>query len=241
MEELLLKAPPRGMQRRNPSRVLFLAANPSPALTLRIAQEARAVDDALRASGRSERFKLDQRWAVTAADLAASLLRCEPAAVHISGHGGAASLALERDPLLLAAAGPGAGKRDLCRPAKPGFDPDAKCEELLMASLAGLFAAAGRGIRCVVLNACHSAPLAEAIAQHVDCTIGMTGAIGDLSAILFARGFYSALGHGRSVQTAFDLACQQIRAVGLADAGVPRLFGPRSDPGHCMLVTDDPL
>jgi hypothetical protein len=220
-------------------RVLFLAANPADTSRLRIDQEARAVDDALRASGRRERFELDQRWAATAADLAESLLRFEPAAVHVSGHGGADALALERDALAFAAGMPREGHRDLVPAhAGPGDETDRRSEERFMSALAGIFASAGGGVRCVLLNACHSAPLAEAIAAHVECAIGMTGAIGDLSAILFARGFYSALGYGRSVQTAFDLARQQISAVGLADAQVPRLFGRRGDPARCVLVTD---
>ncbi len=228
-------------QGQRPIRILFMAANPSGTSRLRIDQEARAVDDALRTSGHSGRFELDQRWAVTAADMAESLLRFEPMAVHVSGHGGAASLALESDPLVIAAGRPAMGRRDVAATAaKTGSDENAEGEAPLMAALAGLFASAGHGIRSVVLNACHSARLAEAIAKHVDCSIGMSGAIGDLAAILFARGYYNALGYGRSVQTAFELACQQLTAVGLADARVPRLFAHRCDPRQCVLVSNDP-
>ena len=51
-------------------------------------------------------------------------------------------------------------------------------------------------IRCVVLNACYSEAQAQAIAEAIDCVVGMTSAVGDDAAIEFATAFYRALGYG---------------------------------------------
>jgi hypothetical protein len=75
-----------------------------------------------------------------------------------------------------------------------------------------------------VLNACFSELQASAIAEHVDCVVGMTAAVKDTSAIDFAGAFYQGLGFGRSVQKAFRLGKNQIDLDGLAQADVPRLL-----------------
>ena len=49
-------------------------------------------------------------------------------------------------------------------------------------------------VQLVVLNACYSAPIATALLAHVDCVVGMTGAIQDNAAQNFAIGFYGGLG-----------------------------------------------
>ncbi len=54
------------------------------------------------------------------------------------------------------------------------------------------------------VNCCYSRSQAEAIAEHVDCTVGMNMRIGDRAAIIFAASFYRALGFGRSVREAFE-------------------------------------
>jgi hypothetical protein len=48
------------------------------------------------------------------------------------------------------------------------------------------------------LNACDSAPQAEAIVSVIDCAVGMSDEIDDSAAIAFAAAFYEALGYGRS-------------------------------------------
>ncbi len=49
-------------------------------------------------------------------------------------------------------------------------------------------------IKCVLLNACHSAKATVAISHHIDYAIGMNDKIIDEVAIEFAKGFYDGLG-----------------------------------------------
>ena len=91
-------------------------------------------------------------------------------------------------------------------------------------------------IRCVVLNACYSATQAKAIAQHIDCVIGMSKAVGDQAAISFAGSFYQALAYGRDLQTAFDLGCLEINIENLKDQDIPRLISNRVEPKSVFLL-----
>jgi hypothetical protein len=75
-----------------------------------------------------------------------------------------------------------------------------------------------------VLNACYSERQAQAIAQYIDCVIGMSKAIGDTAAISFSAAFYQALGYGRSVKMAFDLGCSQIDLANLEEQDTPKLL-----------------
>ena len=63
------------------------------------------------------------------------------------------------------------------------------------------------------------------IAEHIDCVVGMTTSVKDTSAIAFAGAFYQALGFGESVQTAFDLGCNQIDMLGLAQLQIYGVTG----------------
>ena len=72
-------------------------------------------------------------------------------------------------------------------------------------ALVHLFRTLKDNIRLVLLNACSTRPQAEAIAETIDCTIGMRKPIGDEAAIVFAASFYRTLGFGRSVKEAFEV------------------------------------
>ena len=102
-------------------------------------------------------------------------------------------------------------------------------------ALTGLFGILRDNIRCVVLNACYSHPQAQAIAGVVDCVVGMPGVIGDQAAIRFSSSFYQALGYGKDVKAAFDLASVQLALEGLASEGMPVLLAVRVDPGQVIL------
>ena len=62
-------------------------------------------------------------------------------------------------------------------------------------------------VNCVVLNACHSIRLAEAIARYVDYVIGIRGAVDDGVAIEFSFNFYKALSSGVPLLEAFNYSC----------------------------------
>jgi hypothetical protein len=191
----------------NPNRtvILFLGANPADTPRLRQDREAHAIDQALRRAEFRDQFELLSHWAARAADLQDLLQRHKPDIVHFSGHGSEAGHLIVEDD---------AGR-------KLAITPDA---------LGRLFAILRDNLRCVVLNACYSEAQAQAIAEHIDCVIGMPDAIADAASIAFAEAFYQALANGHDVQTAFDLGCNQIGLKGLDESRKPTLWGRRCDP-----------
>ena len=91
------------------------------------------------------------------------------------------------------------------------------------AAIEQTFGAAGSSVRVVVLNACHSASQAEALLAHVDCLIGMSGAIGDDAARHFAVGFYGGLGEREPVAAAYRQGKAAISLEGVGDGDLPQL------------------
>ncbi|HMN27661.1 MAG TPA: CHAT domain-containing protein [Caldilineaceae bacterium] len=192
-------------------KILFLAANPSEGTRLRLDQESRAIDQALRQAEFRDQFDLQQHWAVRVADLQALLLRHQPHIVHFSGHGSVTSeIILE--------------------------DDKGHSHPVAISALRQLFSVLKDNIRCVVLNACFSKPQAEAIAQHIDCVIGMSQAIQDTAAVRFAASFYQALGFGRDLKTAFELGCLQIDLENIDEADIPQLLAPNHNPAELFFV-----
>lgn len=194
--------------------ILFLAADPSATAQnrLRLDQEMRAIDEALRKSEFRDRFDLQQQWAVRVTDLQEHLLRFRPDIVHFSGHGSKASeIVLE--------------------------DASGRPHSVPVRALGRLFSTLRDNIRCVVLNTCYSEKQADAIAQHIDCVVGMTSAIEDSAAIAFSVAFYRALAYGRDVRTAFDLGCGQIDLEGLEEQDIPKLIAYRHDPKKIVIVS----
>jgi hypothetical protein len=203
-----------------PVRVLFLAANPEGTAALRLDQEVKAIDEALRCSRLGLRFELQQSWAVGDRELQDGLLRWQPEIVHLSGHGSREGrLMLENASTFRDLGGP--------RPqgAQGGEDPQVQ-------ALARVFAAARGRIRCVVLNACHSETAARAIAQQVGCVIGMSQSVADAAAIRFSWAFYNALGYGLNVKAAFEMGTAQmgLASLGQGQGDVPRLLAAGLDP-----------
>ncbi|HEY2739689.1 MAG TPA: CHAT domain-containing protein [Thermoanaerobaculia bacterium] len=191
-------------------RILFLGASPEGTATLRLDQEIREIDQALRQAEFRDRFDLRQQHAVRAVELQGALLRHRPEIVHFSGHG-------ETDGIFLEDEG-GQVK---------------KVDGSVLARILGVFK---KQIRCVVLNACSSHEQAEAIAKDIDCVVGMSVEIGDRAAILFAGAFYQALAFGSSVKTAFDLGCAQIDLDSLGEGSTPQLIALRHDPDEIVFV-----
>ena len=68
------------------------------------------------------------------------------------------------------------------------------------------------------MNACYSQIQAQAIAENIDCVVGMSTAIGDEAAIIFAASFYRAIGFGRSIKDAFDQGKIAIMVEGIPEA-----------------------
>lgn len=202
------------IEMNRPIRILFLAANPKGTDQLRLDEEVREIDEALLQKAEfRDKFELKQQWAVRVSDLQAHLLRFQPDIVHFSGHGSAESeIILE--------------------------DNSGNSKAVSDRALSQLFSVLKDNIRCVVLNACYSASQAQAIAEHIDCVIGMSNAIGDMAAISFAKSFYQALGYGRTIDTAFKLGVSQIDLEGLNEQDTPQLLSLNSDPEKMVFVVN---
>jgi hypothetical protein len=178
--------------------ILVLAAGPRDRAQIEVAREVRDMDARLRESALRDRFHIEQKWAVRISDLQKHLLQQRPALVHFSGHGNEhGELVVEDD------AGEGVP-----------VPPDA---------LEALFAILGASLRCVVLNACHSAEQARAIAKHVDVVVGMAARVGDADAIAFGNAFYGALFEGRTLLEAFELGRVQLKLDGSEFADAPQI------------------
>lgn len=182
-----------------PIKILFLGAAPSDDVRLALSKEVREISRNLSESDKGRRFHLVEGWAICPTELQTILLQQRPHILHFSGHGSAAGELIFEDDQ---------GKALLSS----------------VVSVARLIATLSTGVRCVFLNACYSAAQAAAMQKHVDCVVGMTSAVSDASAIAFASCFYLALGHGQTVQTAFDLSCNQIESAGSYEADGPTLL-----------------
>jgi hypothetical protein len=95
-------------------------------------------------------------------------------------------------------------------------------------ALAGLFELFSDSVECVVLNGCYSQIQAETIAQHIPYVIGMPREISDRFAIIFAVGFYDALGAGRSFDFSYKLGCNAIRMEGVREHFKPVLINGKN-------------
>jgi hypothetical protein len=80
------------------------------------------------------------------------------------------------------------------------------------------------GIRCVVLNACHSSDQARLIGKYVEYVVGMASAIEDDSAISFSEGFYESLAQNQGFVAAFRRGWNNIVLSGQIGDNIPRLY-----------------
>ncbi|WP_372669600.1 CHAT domain-containing protein [Amycolatopsis kentuckyensis] len=159
-------------------RILYLAANPSNSEHLRLAAEVRDIKQTLRLGFERDRFELAEHGAMRARDLTQALLDFSPRIVHLSGHGA-------EDGRFVAETEDG-GQRVLSTNG-----------------VAALFAEVSDTVECVIVNACYSESLAQALSEHISYVIGMRSWIGDRSAMEFSVGFYQALVAGRAIEPAY--------------------------------------
>jgi hypothetical protein len=198
-------------------KVLFLAANPLDTISLdqpplRLDEEVRAVQKKIRESDHRDSVELISRWAVRTDDLLQALNEHKPHIVHFSGHGGDnGDLFFQNDD--------GSSRRVSKSAIAATMKTMAETDKLQL----------------IVFNACFSEAQAEAVTEHVDCAIGMNDAIGDEAARIFAAQFYSAVGFGRSVQTAFDQAKAALLLAGIDEESIPELH-VRSEVDPAMII-----
>ena len=72
----------------------------------------------------------------------------------------------------------------------------------------------------MVLSACHTEAIAEAVARQVGVAVGIAGAWPDASAVAFNASFYRALAFGRPVRQAFEQGIAAIELEGLGGARI---------------------
>nr|WP_088894923.1 tetratricopeptide repeat protein [Leptolyngbya ohadii] len=209
--------------------ILFLAAQPTSTARLRLDEEIREIEAGLQRSKYRDRFHLKQQWAVRSRDLQRAMLDHQPQIVHFSGHGVGQATAqegqvLEETRKLVPV--------DRLEPAEEGLileDQTGQPQLVTTEALAALFELFRESVECVVLNACYSERQAQAIAQHIPYVIGMNQAIADKAAIEFSVAFYDAIGAGKDIKFAFDLATVAIKMTGINQDHIPVLITHRPD------------
>lgn len=185
--------------------ILALAANPDDR-PIHTDVELRDLEIVLRDTFAGDRVELVKKIALTVDEFLWSLHRHDPHVLHLSAHGSTAG-----DVGLVTAA-----NRLEVVPVE-GF-------------VRALRSVRGR-LRLVVLNACHSAALAEQLRPFVDYVIGVDRPLHDRTAIAFTRGFYRALGFGKSVADALEAGRVQVEVNNLPGADDIRGFArPGFDP-----------
>lgn len=179
-------------------KVLFLAANPQSTMRLGLGRELREIEEKIRAVKHRDAVTFVSRWAVRPDDLQQAPLEERPHVLYFGGHG------TPDDRIVLEDSGGGSAF----------VDKDA---------LSDLIGILRDNLQLVVLNACYSEPLTDALTQHVACAIGMHQPIGDLAATEFAASFYRVLGFGPTVDEAFRLGCSALRLHRIPEHQIPRL------------------
>ena len=192
---------------RDRIKVLFLASDPfRDRAALRLDEEVRAIDHAIRKGEARDRVELVAYFATRTRDLQDALLRHDPQIVHFAGHGD--------DLGVLYLGDEHGGPRPVGKEA-----------------LGKLFGILQQWIKVVILNGCDTLPTVEALSEVVDYAIGMNRPLTDASAIVFAEAFYGALAMGRTVRMSFDLAVSQLELEGNEESTTPVLrIRPGVDP-----------
>jgi DNA polymerase III alpha subunit (gram-positive type) len=191
--------------------VLVLAANPIDQTHLRLDEEVRLIDREIRSSEYRDAIKLKPWLAVRPMDLLQAINEIRPSILHFSGHGD-----------------------------QNGFlyfqDDNGKAKPVSLRAIVETIRTSN-DIQLVFLNACFSADQAQALVKYIPVAIGMTDAVDDTSARVFAAKFYSAIGFGYSVKRAFDQARAALLLEDLPDEDVAFLFAEEDlDPNEIIFV-----
>jgi hypothetical protein len=200
--------------------ILFLAANPSGTTRLALDEECAAIERELRMSSGRDDFDFHAKWAVSVDEMMRHLNTLQPTIIHFSGHGGGSPDIQVQDEQRRASS----AHRDIGAVADASIQlqgEQRQPQQVRARALTQMIATAAPSTRLVVLNACFSDAVAEALRTVVDCVVGMRGAIGDDAARSFAVGFYRALGHRRSVGNAVAQAVATLAAKQLPDEHLP--------------------
>ena len=180
------------------TKILFLAVNPKNTDKLRLDEEFREIQEALRRSKERDKFVIESRLAVRPDDIRRAILDFDPQIVHFCGHGEAdGGLVLE--------------------------DVNGQMKLVKPEAIARLFEQCIDTVECVLLNARHSYKQVNAIVKYINYAIGMKQPIGDTAAIKFAIGFYDALGAGKNIEVAYKFGVNAIQLEGIPEELTPTI------------------
>ncbi|KAL8789523.1 MAG: hypothetical protein Q9213_001136 [Squamulea squamosa] len=171
-----------------PLTVLILSSDPRNADRLRLAQEHRDLQIAIRGTRSASSLDVLNEPSCRYSDITAALDRIDPHILHFSGHGGEDVLYFE--------------------------DVQGTAKAVQKQALARVLRQQ-KELQLVILNACFSLEQGQAFADAVGLAIVSDGSILDQDAIDFSREFYTALGHGqRSYIEAFERAKSALEMTG---------------------------
>jgi hypothetical protein len=161
-------------------RILFLPANPNDNVQLVLANEVKAIADALARGCMDDRFELRSCGATQPAEMTEELIHFQPEFVHFAGKG-------DRGGILTV---------------------DALNEEFPIpeAKLGEVFERFQQMVACVVLSACYATEQANSIHRHIPHVIGTVPDPENQGAAKFSALFYTAIAEGQEISFAFELA-----------------------------------
>ncbi len=123
------------------TRILYLAASPLEMMPLRLGTEMRDIQQAWRAGEFRDEFDLVSSPAARVTDIAKEVINRHPSIIHFAGHGGTHGQLYAED--------------------ESGFSWPITVDGVVrLVRLSG-------NVKCVVISACHTEPLAHALGQHV--------------------------------------------------------------------------
>lgn len=179
--------------------VLFLASNPINTQQLRLDEEVHSIQEKIRLSDYRDSIKFESRWAVRPSDILQTINELNPTIIHFSGHG-----TINGDLVLQ--------------------NPDGSTKIVTKKAMTATISTLSNTIRLVVFNACFSESQAIEAVEHIEAAIGMSDAIGDEAARIFASQLYSSIGFGHSLKKSFKQAKAALLLEGIFEENTPQLF-----------------
>lgn len=194
-------------------RVLLLGASADG--ELRVGREQKRIRSAVESVLHRNSIEFDVRPAATAGDLLDGVGRFRPHVIHFSGHSHTDLIEFEDD-------------------------RDEPHDGLVVtaSAFASAIAATDDPPLLVLLNSCHSAAQIENLVSGVvPFAIGMSDAIADAEAIIYAAQFYAAVANGQSIRSAHHSGQAALELAGLSGSELPTLaWAVGADPASAVLV-----
>ena len=196
-------------------KTLFFAASPVGCKDLMVEEEIREVTYKIRTTDYRHSIDLVPALAARPGDLIQILNEHKPQIVHFTAHGKPTGEILLLD--------------------KIGGFP----KPVGTLAVQELFTVMKDNIRVVLLNACYSRTQALAIANVIDCVIGIRSSITNQAAITFSAFFYGAIGFGRSVKEAYEQGRAAVLLEGINKKYIPDLLvKDGADPSKIFLIPE---